>query len=48
MKEYDKNNKIINELNEGKWFIKEFNENGELIFEGEYIKGEKMEKVHYI
>jgi len=44
MKEYDKNNKIINELNEGKWFIKEFNENGELIFEGEYIKGEKNGK----
>ena len=34
MKESDKNNKIINELNEGKGFIKEFNESGELIFEG--------------
>ena len=36
LKEYDKENNIINVLKEGKGHIKEFNDYGKLLFEGEY------------
>ena len=39
LKEYDKNNNIINYLKEGKGHIKEFDDNFNLIFEGEYLNG---------
>ena len=41
---FDLNNNIICEVNEGKGFIKEYNNNGYLRFEGEYIKGERNGK----
>ena len=40
-KEYDKNNNIIFELKKGKGFSKEYNDYGNLIFEGEYLNGER-------
>jgi len=40
-KEYDKNNNIILALKEVKGFIKEYDEDRKLIFEGEYLNGEK-------
>ena len=44
-KGYDKLNNIVYELKEGKGFIKEYDyENGNLIFEGEYLNGEKNGK----
>ena len=39
-KEFDKDNKIIYELKEGKGHIKEIDNYGWLIFEGEYLNGE--------
>ena len=44
LREYDQNNNIINELKEGKGYIKEFNDYGQLIFEGEYLKGKRNGK----
>ena len=41
---YDIYNNIIYELNNGNGYIKEYNERGILIFEGEYINGEKKGK----
>ena len=37
---YDKNNKITGEIKDGKGFIQEFDDNKELIFEGNYLNGE--------
>jgi len=34
-------------LKEGKGFIKEYNNNSNLIFEGEYLKGEKYKGKEY-
>ena len=42
-KEYDKNRNIINELKNGKGYIKIYNEN-KIQFEGEYLDGEKNGK----
>ena len=41
---YDKNGNIIYELINGTGKIKEFNDNGNLIFEGEYLNGERNGK----
>ena len=41
---YDKNENIAFEIKEGKGFIKEYNDFGELKFEGEYINGERNGK----
>ena len=38
---YDLNNNIIYEIKEGKGKIKEFNNEGILIFEGELLNGDK-------
>ena len=43
MKEYDKNNNILNELIDGKGFIKEY-ELGKLKYEGEYLNGKRNGK----
>ena len=43
-KGYDKNNNIIYTLNNGKGFIKEYNNINFLIFEGKYLNGEKNGK----
>ena len=44
MKEYDKNNNLINELINGKGVLKEYYSNGTLKSEYEYLKGEKNGK----
>ena len=41
---YDSNNNIICDWKEGKGFIKEYNDYGELRFEGEYLNGERNGK----
>ena len=41
---YDSNNNIICDWKEGKGFIKEYNDYGELRFEGEYLNGERHGK----
>ena len=38
---YDENGNIIYELNNGTGHVKEYDENGLLLFEGEYLKGKK-------
>ena len=43
-KGYDENSNIIYELKNGKGKVKEYNERGKLIFEGEYINGKKNGK----
>ena len=44
-KGYDSNEKVIYELKEGKGYIKEYNDfDVTLIFEGEYLYGEKNGK----
>ena len=44
-KTFDQNNNIINELKEGKGYIKEYHDlTGKLIFEGEYLNGERNGK----
>ena len=43
-KGYDENNNIIYELINGNGRVKEYNWNGELIFEGEYLNGQKNGK----
>ena len=43
-KGYDKNNNIVFELKNGKGLIKEYNNEGDLIFEGEYSNGERHGK----
>ena len=43
-KGYDKNGNAIYELINGNGNVKEYNEFGILIFEGEYLNGKKMEK----
>ena len=40
-KGYDKNNKVIYELKDGKGFVKELSPHDTLMFEGEYINGER-------
>ena len=40
-KEYDKNNKVIYKLKEGKGYVKELDFNGQIKFKGEYINGER-------
>ena len=47
-KVYNKNGKILYELNNGKGYVKEYNHQGNLIFKGEYLNGKKMEKTNYI
>ena len=44
LKEYDKNNNIINELIDGNGFIKKFNRFGKIKYEGEYLNGIKNGK----
>ena len=39
-KMYDKNGNIMCELNNGKGYIKRYNDKGGLVFEGEYINGD--------
>ena len=41
---FDMHDNIQYELNDGKGYIKEYNENNTLIFEGEYVNGEKNGK----
>ena len=43
-KEYDKNGKIKKEIKNGKGILNEYNENYQLIFEGEYLNGLKNGK----
>ena len=43
-KGYDKNGKIEFEINDGKGYIKEYDYDGKLIFEGEYLNGERNGK----
>jgi len=43
-KGYDKNNNIIYELKNGNGYVKIHNQFGQLIFEGNYLKGEKNGK----
>ena len=43
-KGYDKNNNISFEIKDGKGLIKEYEDNGELKFEGEYANGERNGK----
>ena len=40
-KGYDENNNIIYELIKGNGKVKEYNDNGELIFEGEFLNGKR-------
>jgi len=47
-KGYDENGNIIYEINNGKGMIKEFNDEGRLISESEYLDGKKTEKVKNI
>jgi len=41
---YDSNNNIIDEWKEGKGFVKEYDKKGNILFEGEYINGERNGK----
>ena len=41
-------NDIVYELKNGNGKVKEYNYNGKLFFEDEYLSGEKMEKEKYI
>jgi antitoxin component YwqK of YwqJK toxin-antitoxin module len=43
-KGYDKNNNIIYELKNGNGYVKVYNQFGQLIFEGNFLKGEKNGK----
>ena len=43
-KGYDENGNVAYELNKGFGKVKEYNHNGDLLFEGEHLNGEKMEK----
>ena len=43
-KGYDENGNIIYELINGNGKVKEYNNNGKLVFEGEYLNYKKMEK----
>ena len=43
-KGYDRNKNIVYELKNGKGYIKEYNSRDKLIFEGEYLKGDKNGK----
>ena len=43
-KGYDENNNVIYELKNGKGFIKEYDFNNKLVFEGEYIDGKRNGK----
>ena len=44
---YDKKNENFSEIKEGKGFIKEYNINNNLIFEGEYLNGERYKGKDY-
>ena len=44
-KEYDKKNKVINEIKEGKGLIKDYDPEGILLFQCEYSNGERNGKV---
>ena len=44
IKEYNKEGNIINELKDGKGKMNEYNENDDLIFEGEYLNGKRSGK----
>ena len=44
IKEYDINNNLINEFKDGNGYIKEYDNYGKLIFEGEYKNGERNGK----
>ena len=49
MKIYDDDNKLINEINEGRGLIKKYNEENNLIYQCEYPFVKKMEKKkHFI
>ena len=37
-------NNIIYELKQGKGFVREYNDDGELLFEGEYLNGKRNGK----
>ena len=41
---YDNNNNIAYSLKDGKGLIKEYDKNGHLIFEGEYLNGQQNGK----
>ena len=43
-KEYNKSNNIIYEIKNGKNLIKEYDDDGELLFEGEYLYGKRNGK----
>ena len=43
-KGYDENNNILYELKNGNGNVKEYYNNGELIFEGEYLNGKRNGK----
>ena len=40
-KGYDKKGNIVYELNKGNGYVKEYNYDGKLEFEGEYLNGQK-------
>ena len=44
VKKYDKINNNIDKLKDWKGFMEEYKENGDLIFEGEYLNGERNGK----
>ena len=44
-KGYNKNGNVINELINGTGKVKEYAHNNNLVFEGEYLNGKKMEKL---
>ena len=43
-KGYDKNNNIVYELKEGKGFVKEYDYDGKILFEGEFLNGKSNGK----
>ena len=43
-KGYDKLNNVVFEINDGKGLIKEYNDFGRLLFEGEYLNGKRNGK----
>ena len=45
-KGYDENGNIIYELINGNGKVKEYNKNGKLIFEGEYLNGKKWNGIY--
>ena len=47
-KGYDENGNIIYELNNGNGTVKEYNEYGDLMFEGEYSNWKKKEEKNMI